>query len=178
MTEPLQFVVGGTPIPAARPRFDRRSGRTYTDARSVQYRRHVAGIAGGALLFENGSGTRRREPPWPSPEQCARARARLLGKRKRPKCACSWCSAEFRLELLIVLPDRRTRDLDNIEKNILDACTGVLWLDDRQAFVEKKDRAFNKARPRVEVIVRPAVAQVDMTAAREGADEFPWRSPA
>ena len=43
--------------------------------------------------------------------------------------------------LIVVLfffpPDRRRRDIDNLPKTILDACTdGGLWLDDRQAAVK------------------------------------------
>lgn len=30
------------------------------------------------------------------------------------------------------LPDRRRRDLDNLSKGVLDACNGIVWLDDQQ----------------------------------------------
>lgn len=65
----------------------------------------------------------RRARPWADRAQCAKE----IGRRRRrrgerlPDCSCAWCSTEYRVRLLIVLPDRRTRDLDNIEKNILDA---------------------------------------------------------
>ena len=35
-------------------------------------------------------------------------------------------------ELIVILPDRRKRDIDNLSKVILDGCNGILWDDDTQ----------------------------------------------
>lgn len=36
------------------------------------------------------------------------------------------------VSIIFVLPDRRRRDLDNLSKGVLDALTGVVWMDDQQ----------------------------------------------
>lgn len=145
----LRFTIPGPPIPMARPRFDRRSGRVYTDPRSDAYRRHVAGCA---LVARAGT-------TWPKAEACARARARMLGKRKKPKCGCAWCASRFTLKLVVVQPDRRVRDLDNVAKQIQDACNGVLWYDDSQIAKLEVERAINPSNPRVEVLLEEANMQ-------------------
>lgn len=156
MTAPLElrFVVEGPPVPYQRPGFDPVRRIRYTEPRSEQYMRAVRGEARAASLRElvDGKLQRRREQ-WPSEDDCARTAFRRRGVRA-PDCECDWCSRRYALELLIVLPDRRARDLDNIEKAILDGCTGALYRDDRQAYVETKRPLINPERPRVEVIVR------------------------
>lgn len=51
-------------------------------------------------------------------------------------------------------PDRRKHDVDNI-KVLLDACTGILWLDDGQITDLRITKGYNKASPRVEMTVAP-----------------------
>ena len=138
------FVVPGKPVPKERPRLNRRTGSVYTPSATREYRHIIAACAMAATL---GRATR-GEPPWQHAGLCSRRPG------KRVKCACAWCSSEFGLTLGVFLPDRRTRDIDNIEKAILDACNGILWRDDRQALVEAKSRAIDRERPRVEVSVR------------------------
>jgi Holliday junction resolvase RusA-like endonuclease len=155
----LRVVVPGKPVPKARPRFDPRSGRTYTAKKTVQYERHVKGEAWAA--------TRRAQ--WPRPDDCARVAARLKLRApgsKLPRCTCAFCATEYRVAVLVVLPDRRTRDLDNVTKSILDACNGVLWYDDRQVVGVSMERAINPSRPRVELVVSVAVAQGELDVAR------------
>jgi Holliday junction resolvase RusA-like endonuclease len=166
VTVELRFVVEGKPVPAARPRFDPRTRRSYTDPRSREYQRTVRGEAWAAALRERVDGRLLpRSPTWPREENCGRARFRRRGA-PAPKCNCEWCSRRYELELLIALPDRRTRDLDNIEKAILDGCTGALWRDDRQAFVKMKSPVISPERPRVEVLVRVcAGAQLELAQA-------------
>mgnify|MGYP005860227411 CR=1 FL=1 len=36
------------------------------------------------------------------------------------------------VRLSFVLPTRRRVDLDNLSKAVLDACNGIVWIDDRQ----------------------------------------------
>ena len=170
-TYETRFVVTGTPIPYARARTVRLpdgSTRYFVDKRSGKYRKRVAGEALSASRWmRDGGALVRRSPPWAAASKClkvaAKRSARRNGKRL-PNCSCPWCSAQYRLRLLIVLPDKRTRDEDNIEKNILDACTGILWWDDRQALVEAKERAYSKANPRVEVEIRLVTEQTEIEA--------------
>lgn len=168
----LSFVVPGKPVPKARPRFDRRTGHVYTPAKSRAYESRVAGEAWHAIRWDRDpSGVLRRRPePWPAREDCAREKAKLR-RRRGVRCACAWCSAEFALSLVICLPDRRTRDLDNVEKAILDGLTGVLWYDDRQAFVERKEKRLSPERPRVEVVVRVIEQQAELDLSDERREE-------
>lgn len=153
----LEFVVHGTPIPYARARqtYDREQKRVrfFTDPKSADYRSRVAAEAWSAAKWAPGTTMERRDPGWPSGDDCARTQRRSR-KSKSVRCRCSWCATQYRLQVLFVMPDRRTRDLDNCEKNILDALTGVIYHDDRQAFVQWKDVAYNRENPRIEVKVR------------------------
>ncbi len=154
MTLVAEFCVRGPPVPKARARSDPRSGRMYTPAKSVAYERRVAAAAFAASRWERVDGElRRRVDRWPEPKGCKRAAPRRR-RTRTPKCGCNWCSAEFRIALAIYLPDRRTRDADNIEKAILDGMKGILYRDDFQAIVERKSRALSRTNPRVEVLVR------------------------
>ncbi len=38
----------------------------------------------------------------------------------------------LRVDITFHLPDRRRRDIDNLSKAVLDACNGILWVDDKQ----------------------------------------------
>lgn len=151
----LRFTVDGCPVPKARPRFDPRSGRTYSDAKSEAYQGRVRSEARAAAARMRDAEGRlvRRVPAWPVDTDCAREAWRASGV-KAPDCECAWCSQDYELECYFVLPDRRTRDRDNLEGNILDGCTGALWRNDRIAYVRTKTFALNPERPRVEVIVR------------------------
>lgn len=57
------------------------------------------------------------------------------------------------VHLRIVVPDHRRRDLDNIEKCVLDALNGVLWADDSQVDEVHKRREIDALRPRLEIVV-------------------------
>lgn len=156
-----KFTIEGPPVPKARPRVDRRSGRIYTPTKSEKYEKRVRGEAWAASLRHRVDGRLvRRSPPWPRREDCALERARW--RAKRVSCSCGFCSTEFRVELLIVLPDRRTRDVDNIAKSVLDGINGALWRDDRQVAALRVERAVNGDRPRVEVSIEAMNAQASL----------------
>lgn len=59
------------------------------------------------------------------------------------------------LEVVITLyhGDKRARDIDNYGKVLLDALTGIVWLDDKQIVRMSVEKAYDKARPRVEIEV-------------------------
>jgi Holliday junction resolvase RusA-like endonuclease len=48
---------------------------------------------------------------------------------------------------------KRKADLDNLNKLSLDALTGIAYLDDSQISELHLKRAYDKARPRIEVVL-------------------------
>jgi crossover junction endodeoxyribonuclease RusA len=61
--------------------------------------------------------------------------------------------AMYRVELAVIFPDARRRDIDNTAKAVLDACNGVAWEDDSQISELTVRREIDRERPRVEVVV-------------------------
>ena|ERR1700743_329640 len=61
----------------------------------------------------------------------------------------------LKADIALYWPDRRKHDVDNI-KALLDACTGILWLDDGQIVDLHITKAFDKVSPRVEMTVEMA----------------------
>ncbi len=45
------------------------------------------------------------------------------------------------------LPDKRRRDLDNLSKGVLDACNGIVWVDDQQVTALHLVKHFNIQEP-------------------------------
>ncbi len=146
----LLFTIDGTPVPYQRAGGGK-TGHRYTEPESRAYQAGVKAKAWSATLLRRIT----TGESWPDRGACAKERPRPR-RTRAPKCDCAWCSRRYRFQLLIVLPDRRTRDLDNIEKAILDGCKGALYRDDRQAYVGKKEPQLDRDRPRVEVTVEVA----------------------
>ena len=63
-------------------------------------------------------------------------------------------STRLAVSLSVYWPDQRRRDIDNAAKAILDACNGILWMDDSQVDELHVYRLHDAARPRVDVTVR------------------------
>lgn len=57
------------------------------------------------------------------------------------------------LKIALWWPTRANRDLDNI-KLLLDALTGILWLDDSQIQKMEIEKGYDKENPRVEIEYR------------------------
>ena len=59
------------------------------------------------------------------------------------------------LEVVVKLyfDDKRKRDIDNFNKLILDAGTGILWEDDSQIMKLTIAKFYDKENPRVEIVV-------------------------
>lgn len=58
------------------------------------------------------------------------------------------------VEIELWWPDRRNRDIDNV-KALLDALTGILWLDDGQITDLHLMKGVDRNHPRVEMKVWP-----------------------
>lgn len=57
------------------------------------------------------------------------------------------------ITLLVTLyfGDKRVRDIDNYNKILLDACTGILWQDDKQIHDLRILKRYDKSNPRIEL---------------------------
>lgn len=75
----------------------------------------------------------------------------LVGLVNRPR---GWpMDAEYSVSVVAYYGDRIRRDIDNIAKSILDGLNGVSWDDDWRIVELFIRRDYDKAQPRVEVIV-------------------------
>jgi Holliday junction resolvase RusA-like endonuclease len=92
-----------------------------------------------------------------------RGSARFLDPRaRRCKEAIGWeARSQYRgkpltgplaVSVALFWPDRRKHDVDNI-KVLLDALTGIAWEDDGQIVELHTSKAYDKAKPRVELTV-------------------------
>jgi crossover junction endodeoxyribonuclease RusA len=61
--------------------------------------------------------------------------------------------AAYRVEVVLYMPDKRTRDGDNVLKSIQDGANGVLWRDDRQVVETTVRKDLDRDDPRAEVVV-------------------------
>ena len=113
MTFATTFKVYGTPVPKGRPRFTRQ-GRTYTPKKTHDYETEVAKEARAAM----GSSEPLETPvavyvyvTFPVPQSYSKKRSEAcLNGSERPK----------------------RHDIDNVAKTVLDACNGIVYLDDVQ----------------------------------------------
>jgi Holliday junction resolvase RusA-like endonuclease len=119
----IQFTVTGRPLPQPRPRVTSRG--TFMPSDYAEYRQEVAATAQVAALELEDRGT-----PWDAHRK------------------------SYRVRLKFFMPDRRSTDIDKLEATILDALTNAgIFKDDRLVDSVRKDRAIDKANPRVEVCV-------------------------
>lgn len=107
----LEFFIPGIPIAKGRPRFVRATGRTYTPEATMAGERNIAYFAAAAM---------RGRPLFSDPLELHIVATYLPPKsRTRAQRALPWA------------PFRGARpDVDNILKALLDACNGVVWVDD------------------------------------------------
>ena len=59
------------------------------------------------------------------------------------------------LELFIraYLPTKRLTDWDNLHKLSMDACNGLVWVDDKQVWKATVERLYSKENPRIELSI-------------------------
>lgn len=113
MTMQIIFSVYGDPVPKKRPRFTK-TGRTYTPKETMTYEAEVAAIAKRAM-----GSSEPLETPVAAyiyinyavpPSYSNKRREACLSGSERPK----------------------RHDIDNVAKTVLDACNGIVYLDDVQ----------------------------------------------
>lgn len=102
MTQELQFVVHGPPVPKARARTVRSKGKaiTFTPGKTADYE---------SLMSMRALEARCKVSRWPYADKSARFGVAIK-----------------------VYKSRDQGDLDNFEKSVMDACNRVLWHDDKQ----------------------------------------------
>ena len=131
----MTFTVYGDPVPQGRPRFG--NGRTYDPPKSRRYKQDVAVAASAAM----------------------RGRAPLQGA-----LACSLrfympipknVSQKRRQELTGRFTTKRTGDIENLAKGVMDAVNGIVWQDDSQVVQLNIEKRYGHV-PRVEKKVEPA----------------------
>ena len=113
MTFQVLFNIYGDPVPKKRPRFTK-TGRTYTPKETMTYEAEVAKMAKSAM-----GSTDPLETPVGAfiyinyaipPSYSKKRREACLNRSERPK----------------------RHDIDNVAKAVLDACNGIVYIDDVQ----------------------------------------------
>jgi len=62
-------------------------------------------------------------------------------------------SDEIALNVILYFGDKKVRDIDNYNKILLDALTGIVWEDDSQISEMHTFREYDKKNPRIEVLI-------------------------
>ena len=93
---------------------------------------------------------------WYTP-QSTRAYEEAVGWAARDAGIRNPYQGAVRLEIVLWLPDRRRRDVDNCAKSICDALNGIAYLDDSQIIELTVRRGVDRVRPRAVVRVEAAV---------------------
>jgi Holliday junction resolvase RusA-like endonuclease len=120
----IEFVIPAPPVAWHRPQQTKR-GITYKNKHDVDFQALVAGHAQQGIAI------------W------------SVGKQSR------WLTGgEFEVIAEFHVHDLRRRDIDNLEKNLLDGMNGVVYRDDSQVVAVRKCKRLNREDPRVVVSVR------------------------
>lgn len=141
----LRFVVEGKPVPWHRPAFNPKTQTRFTDPESRAYQKRVRaeGMAATRWTRTPSGNLVRRVEPWPM-------------------------GVEYVVELLVVFPDRRRRDVDNVTKGVLDALNATTWDDDsqvRRIVIERADPDARRPRLEVRIAVYDSAGQLELAAA-------------
>lgn len=102
-------------------------------------------------------GGRRRHPEdtWYQDHIAVIARAHVMAEKRR------WpVDGECTVLLQFRVPDRRRRDIDNLEKNVLDALKGVIYIDDTQVHAVSKTKIVDAQNTGIDVMIVPGFVDV------------------
>tara|TARA_R110000787_G_scaffold48723_7_gene117146 strand:+ start:131 stop:565 length:435 start_codon:yes stop_codon:yes gene_type:complete len=137
----VHFIVPGQPVAKARAR-STRSGRHYTPEKTVNFEKHVAYCATGAL-----AGLPKEKKKFDGPVQvrieCFMTIPASWSKKKKAQAL----SGDL---LPVVKPD-----LDNIAKSCLDAINGLVFVDDSQVCELSMFKKYSDS-PRTQITVTGA----------------------
>jgi Holliday junction resolvase RusA-like endonuclease len=107
----------------------------------------VEGVPRPKARARRGAGGR-----WYTP-QVTKAYEEAVGWAARAAGVHEPCEDAVRLEIVLWMPDRRRRDLDNCAKSICDALNGIAYEDDSQIVELIIRRHVDRDRPRAEIRV-------------------------
>jgi Holliday junction resolvase RusA-like endonuclease len=62
-------------------------------------------------------------------------------------------SENLKLNVKLFFGNKRIRDIDNYNKIVLDACSGLIWTDDSQIQEITISKFYDKGNPRIELLV-------------------------
>jgi len=110
----------------------------------------VEGVPRPKARARRGAGGR-----WYTP-QVTKAYEEAVGWAARAAGVHEPCEDGVRLDIVLWMPDRRRRDLDNCAKSICDGLNGIAYEDDSQIVELIVRRHVDRERPRAEVIVECA----------------------
>lgn len=137
----LKFVVLGESIGQGRPRFSARGGfvRAYDPQKSSEGKNAVKLVAEEAIKVQGWA--------YPSPDMPIDVKIISYRKIGTGRQRWFWKAASMGLVVPLNKPD-----VDNVEKLVLDAMTGVVYPDDKQVFCVTNRKTFSDE-PRTEVFV-------------------------
>lgn len=137
----LKFVVEGESIGQGRPRFSARGGfvRAYDPKKSSEGKSAVRLVAQEAIKTQGWA--------YPSPDMPISVGIISYRKIGTGRQRWFWKAASMGLVVPLSKPD-----VDNVEKLILDAMTGVVYPDDKQVFCVTNSKTFSD-NPRTEILV-------------------------
>ena len=110
-------------------------------------------IEGPPVGKERSRSTRAGHHFTPAKTRDYEARAKLCALRAAGLVPGWLVDGAFSLTLRVYFGDRRRRDLDNVVKSVADGMNGAGYLDDSQIAELHAYRGYDKANPRVEVVL-------------------------
>ena len=73
------------------------------------------------------------------------------------QCKSQWkgdpTTLPFEVDVRLFFGDKRTRDIDNYNKLILDAMSGIVYIDDSQIQALHIYKDYDKENPRIEILI-------------------------
>lgn len=151
IADSITIVVPGKPVPKGRPRFNMKTGRTYTPSATVNYERLVGLLANQAMAGK--------------PVLSGPLHMELRAHFEIPR---SWSKSKKDKALLGELSPSRM-DIDNIIKAVADAMNAIVYRDDSQ-IVSLNARMVYANQAFVVATVKPVSTAYESTRNTESAD--------